>query len=239
MAGRAGEAGVSSAATTPSGISAANRQRDPYRIGHDRHAHRDGGARGHGEGGPAPKRVIVGFGFWIFLLSDIVMFAGFFAAYAVLAGSTAGGPSGRDLFDLQRVAIQTGCLLASSFTCGLSFVAATRRNQLQVQLWLLVTGLLGLAFVTLELIEFVEMMMQGAGPDRSAFLSAFFALVGCHGLHVTLGGLWLLTMMAQIWVKGFRPRIMRRFLCFNLFWHALDIIWVALFTIVYLLGAGM
>lgn len=230
---------MSSAATTPSDIPAPGRERDPYRIGHDRHDRRDGGARGHGEGGPAPKRVIVGYGFWIFLLSDIVMFAAFFAAYAVLAGSTAGGPSGRDLFDLQRVAIQTGCLLASSFTCGLSYVAATRRDQFQTQLWLLVTGLLGFAFVILELIEFVEMVIQGAGPDRSAFLSAFFALVGCHGLHVTLGGLWLLTMMAQIWVKGFRAHIMRRLLCFNLFWHALDIIWVALFTIVYLLGAGM
>jgi cytochrome o ubiquinol oxidase subunit 3 len=112
------------------------------------------------------------------------------------------------------------------------------RQQLQTQFWMLVTGLLGLAFVILEVTEFYEMIQHGAGPARSAFLSAFFALVGCHGLHVSVGGLWLGTMMAQIWVKGFRPVIMRRLLCFNLFWHALDIIWVALFTIVYLLGAG-
>jgi cytochrome o ubiquinol oxidase subunit III len=218
--------------------------RDPYHLGHVRsiHSHEDGPprheARGHGQGGPASKRVTTGFGFWIFLLSDIVMFAGFFAAYAVLSGSTAGGPTGHQLFDLKRVAIETACLLASSFTCGLSYVGAERKSQLQTQLWLAATGALGLIFVILEGLEFYEMVQMGAGPSRSAFLSAFFALVGCHGLHVSLGGLWLATMMAQIWVKGFRPEIMRRLLCFNLFWHALDIIWVALFTVVYLLGAG-
>jgi cytochrome o ubiquinol oxidase subunit III len=203
---------------------------------HHGHGHRD--ARGHGEGGPASKRVIVGYGFWIFLLSDIVMFSAFFAAYAVLAGATAGGPTGCELFEPKRVALETAFLLASSFTCGLSYIGATTRNQLQTQLWLLVTGLLGLAFVVLEVQEFWQMIQEGAGPQRSAFLSAFFALVGCHGLHVSLGGLWLGTMMAQVWVKGFTPAIMRRLLCFNLFWHALDIIWVALFTIVYLMGAG-
>jgi cytochrome o ubiquinol oxidase subunit 3 len=210
---------------------------DPYRLGHGYgEAHHM--ARGHGEGGPASKRVIVGYGFWIFLLSDIVMFSAFFAAYAVLSHATAGGPTGKQLFDLKRVAIETGCLLVSSFTCGLGYVAATRRRQIETQFWMLVTGLLGLVFVILELLEFYDMIQHGAGPDRSAFLSAFFALVGCHGLHVTVGGLWLGTMMAQIWFKGFKPQIMRRLLCFNLFWHALDIIWVALFTIVYLLGAG-
>jgi cytochrome o ubiquinol oxidase subunit 3 len=188
--------------------------------------------------GPAPIRVVVGYGFWIFLLSDIVMFSAFFAAYAVLAGNTAGGPRGRELFDLKRVAIETGCLLLSSFTCGLSYVAAQAKNRLQTQLWLLVTGLLGFAFVALEVQEFAKMIAEGAGPQRSAFLSSFFALVGCHGLHVSVGLLWLGTMMAQLWVKGFRADIMRRLLCFNLFWHALDIVWVALFTIVYLLGAG-
>jgi cytochrome o ubiquinol oxidase subunit III len=217
---------------------------DPYHLGHVRsiHAHDDKPdrreARGHGMGGPATKRVITGYGFWIFLLSDIIMFSAFFAAYAVLAGNTAGGPGGAQLFDLKRVGIETACLLASSFTCGLSYVAAVRRRQIEFQLWMVVTGLLGLIFVILEGLEFYEMVMAGAGPSRSAFLSAFFALVGCHGLHVSLGGLWLATMMAQVWVKGFRPEIMRRLLCFNLFWHALDIIWVALFTIVYLMGAG-
>ena len=188
--------------------------------------------------GPASKYIVIGYGFWIFLLSDIVMFSAFFAAYGVLAGQTAGGPSGRDLFDWNRVAIETACLLLSSFTCGLSKVWSDARNVLWTEFWLLVTGLLGMVFVGLEVWEFWDMIQGGAGPQRSAFLSAFFALVGCHGLHVTIGGLWLLTMMAQIWVKGFRPNIQRRLLCFNLFWHALDIIWVALFTVVYLIGAG-
>jgi cytochrome o ubiquinol oxidase subunit 3 len=186
--------------------------------------------------GPAPIPVVVGYGFWIFLLSDIVMFSAFFAAYAVLAGATAGGPGPRLLFELKRVGIETGCLLLSSFTCGVSYVGAQARSQLVAQGGLLITGLLGFVFVAIEVQEFAHMIAEGAGPQRSAFLSAFFALVGCHGLHVSVGLLWLGTMMAQLWVKGFRADIMRRLLCFNLFWHALDIIWVALFTIVYLLG---
>jgi cytochrome o ubiquinol oxidase subunit III len=190
------------------------------------------------EAGPAPKRIVVGYGFWIFLLSDFVMFSGFFAAYAVLSGATAGGPSGRTLFDLANVAIETGCLLLSSFTCGLASLAVQQRSQLWTQVALAVTGLLGLVFVILEVREFWDMAAQGAGPGRSAFLTAFFTLVGCHGLHVTLGGLWLATMMAQIWFKGFKPTILLRFYCFSLFWHALDIIWVAIFTLVYLVGAG-
>ncbi len=209
---------------------------DPYHTGHG-HGGGHGEATGRGEGGPASKRIITGYGFWIFLLSDIVMFSGFFAAYAVLAGQTAGGPSGRDLFELPRVAVETALLLLSSFTCGLGSVASERRSMVWTQAGLLATGLLGFAFLVLEVQEFAAMVAQGAGPSRSAFLSAFFALVGCHGLHVSVGLLWLGTMMAQLWVKGFRPDIMRRLLCFNLFWHALDIIWVALFTVVYLMGA--
>ncbi|WP_404711385.1 cytochrome (ubi)quinol oxidase subunit III [Sphingomonas sp. MMS24-J13] len=186
--------------------------------------------------GPAPIRVVVGYGFWIFLLSDIVMFSAFFAAYAVLVGATAGGPGPHELFDLKRVGIETGFLLLSSFTCGVSYVGAQARSQIVAQAGLLITGLLGFAFVAIEVQEFAHMIAEGAGPQRSAFLSSFFALVGCHGLHVSVGLLWLGTMMAQLWVKGFRTDIMRRLLCFNLFWHALDIIWVALFTIVYLMG---
>lgn len=193
-------------------------------------------ATGHGEGGPASKRVIVGYGFWIFLLSDIIMFSAFFAAHAVLQTATADGPSGRELFHLPGVAIETGCLLASSFTCGLSAVATEARSQLWTQLGLFATGLLGLAFLMLEAQDFAAMAADGAGPQRSAFLSSFFALVGCHGAHVSAGLLWLGTMMAQVFVKGFRPNILRRLLCFNLFWHMLDIIWVALFTVVYLVG---
>ncbi len=220
---------------------------DPNRVGQisrgarkhgepDPRAHRE--ATGHGESGPASKRVIVGYGFWIFLLSDIVMFSAFFAVYAVLSSATNGGPTGRQIFDLRNVAIETGFLLASSFVCGLAAIAAEQRNMLWTQVGLFFTGLLGFGFVVLEFKEFYDLIQQGYGPQRSAFLSAFFTLVGCHGAHVTAGGLWLGTMMAQIWFKGFRPDIMRRLLCFNLFWHALDIIWVALFTVVYLLGAG-
>lgn len=211
---------------------------DPYKLGHHSHGFHVGGeATGHGEGGPASKRVVVAYGFWIFLLSDIVMFSAFFAAYAVLVEETAGGPTGHELFDLPRVAIQTLCLLTSSFVCGLAAIATKVRNQLWTQLGLLLTGILGFVFVAIEAQEFADMIAAGAGPDRSAFLSAFFALVGCHGLHVSAGLLWLGTMMAQVAVKGFQPRILRRLMCFNLFWHALDIIWVALFSIVYLIGA--
>jgi len=208
-------------------------QSDPYKIGHASESQ----ATGHGEGGPASKHVIVGYGFWIFLLSDIIMFAAFFAAYAVLVTATAGGPGPVQLFDLRNVQIETACLLASSFSCGMAMIAAERKHMLHAQAWLLVTGLLGATFLGLELREFATMIGKGAGPDRSAFLSAFFALVGCHGLHITGGLLWLGTMMAQLMAKGFQPHVMRRMLCFSLFWHALDIIWVALFTVVYILGA--
>jgi cytochrome o ubiquinol oxidase subunit 3 len=187
--------------------------------------------------GPASKRIIVGYGFWIFLLSDIIMFSAIFAAYAVLSGQTAGGPTGRQLFDLTNVAIETACLLVSSFTCGLCMIAAQARRPLATYIAGALTFLLGLAFLTLEIREFAEMIGEGAGPQRSAFLSAFFTLVGCHGIHVTAGLIWLAVMMAQIATRGFKPNILRRVLCFSLFWHALDIIWIALFTIVYLMGA--
>ena len=193
---------------------------------------------GRGDGGPAPKRIVTGYGFWIFLLSDIVMFSAFFAAYAVLLRETNGGPSGRELFDLQNVAIETGLLLASSFTCGLAGLAAQHRQLGRFLIAMGLTFVLGFTFLALELIEFQGLVAQGAGPQRSAFLSAFFSLVGCHGLHVGVGLLWLLTMMAQVVAKGFRADIMRRVICFSLFWHALDIVWVGVFTVVYLLGAG-
>jgi cytochrome o ubiquinol oxidase subunit III len=187
---------------------------------------------------PAAKRIIVGYGFWIFLLSDIIMFSAFFATYAVLSGETAGGPSGRDLFDLHNVVIETGCLLLSSFTCGLAAIGARAHNGLMYYGGMAATCVLGLGFLGLEIHEFVGMIEQGAGPQRSAFLSSFFTLVGCHGVHVTLGILWLLTMIAQVFAKGYREDILRRVLCFALFWHTLDIIWVAIFTVVYLFGAG-
>jgi cytochrome o ubiquinol oxidase subunit III len=188
--------------------------------------------------GPAPKRIVTGYGFWIFLLSDMVMFSCFFAAYAVLSGETAGGPSGAQLFNLKTVAIETGCLLLSSFTCGMASIAAEERNQVWFQVAMAVTCVLGLGFIWIEFHEFADLVERGAGPSRSAFLSAFFTLVGCHGGHVSAGILWLLTMMAQVFAKGFRADIQRRILCFALFWHALDIIWVAVFSVVYLLGSG-
>jgi cytochrome o ubiquinol oxidase subunit 3 len=188
--------------------------------------------------GPASKRIVTGYGFWIFILSDMIMFSAFFATYAVLLGQTAGGPTGRNLFDLRNVAIETALLLASSFTCGMASIAADTRSTTWFQLAMAVTCAFGLGFLTLEGQEFASLVARSAGPTRSAFLSAFFTLVGCHGLHVSAGILWLLTMMAQVFTKGFRPDIQRRILCFALFWHALDIIWIAVFTIVYLLGSA-
>ena len=188
------------------------------------------------EAGPASKRIVVAFGFWVFLLSDIVMFSALFAAYAVLVRATAGGPTGAELFNQVNVAVQTGCLLISSYTCGLMSLAVSQRRRIDTYLLALVTFVLGAAFLYLEVHEFAGMIARGAGPQRSAFLSAFFTLVGCHGLHVTAGLIWLTVMMAQVEFKGFRPSVDRRLLCFALFWHALDIIWVWLFTAVYLMG---
>jgi cytochrome o ubiquinol oxidase subunit 3 len=186
--------------------------------------------------GPATKRIVVGYGFWIFLLSDIVMFSAFFAAYAVLAHATAGGPSGMQLFNQRSVAIETGCLLASSYTCGLMSMAVGSRRYAATYLAALVTFVLGACFLALEVREFTGMIAMGAGPQRSAFLSSFFTLVSCHGLHVTVGLVWLAVMMAQVAVKGLSATVERRLLCFSLFWHALDIVWVWLFTVVYLMG---
>ena len=186
----------------------------------------------------AAKRIVVGYGFWIFLISDIIMFSAFFATYAVQTDATAGGPSGRDVFDSRNVAIETACLLASSFTCGLASIGAQFRRRALFHVAMAVTFVLGAGFLALEVREFAELVGRGAGPQRSGFLSAFFTLVGCHGLHVTAGLLWLLTMMAQVVAKGFREDILRRILCFSLFWHTLDIVWVALFSLVYLVGVA-
>jgi cytochrome o ubiquinol oxidase subunit 3 len=190
-----------------------------------------------GEAGPAPKRIVLSYGFWIFLLSDIVMFAALFASYAVLARATAGGPSGAGLFNQASVAVETACLLVSSFTCGLMSLAANARRRGITYVMAAITFALGAAFVGLEIREFASMIAHGATPQSSAFLSAFFTLVGCHGFHVTAGLVWLAVMVAQVAIKGFRPAVGRRLLCFALFWHALDIVWVWLFTVVYLMGA--
>lgn len=197
--------------------------------------HRLRGGRPHE--GPASKRIVTGYGFWLFLLSDIVMFSAFFAAYAVLHGRTGDGPRAAELFNLGSVAGETALLLLSSFACGLAMIAADMRNVRLFLAAMAVTALLGLGFLAMEGREFADLVARGAGPTRSAFLSSFFTLVGSHGLHVTAGLLWMLTMMAQVVAKGFRADIMRRLLCFSLFWHALDIIWVAIFSVVYLIGS--
>jgi cytochrome o ubiquinol oxidase subunit 3 len=187
--------------------------------------------------GPAPVRIVVAYGFWIFLLSDIIMFSALFATYAVLSGQTAGGPGPHDLFQLRNVAIETLCLLFSSYTCGLGLLAVEERRMTYFYLSFGATFLLGAAFLGLELAEFARMMAAGAGPSRSAFLSAFFSLVGLHGVHISVGLIWIVFTTAQVAVRGPRDFVLRRLRCFSLFWHALDIIWIALLSLVYLMGA--
>jgi cytochrome o ubiquinol oxidase subunit 3 len=190
-----------------------------------------------GGDGPAPVRIVVGYGFWIFLLSDIIMFSALFAAYAVLSGQTDGGPTGHSLFELKHVGIETVCLLFSSYTCGLGSLFIERGSLKLFYALFALTFVLGAIFLSLEFSEFAGMVAQGAGPSRSAFLSSFFSLVGMHGAHVTVGLLWLAFMMAQVAARGPRDFVLRRILCFSLFWHALDIIWVAVMSLVYLMGA--
>jgi cytochrome o ubiquinol oxidase subunit 3 len=190
----------------------------------------------HRDSGPAPTRIVVAYGFWIFILSDIVMFSALFAAYAVLAGNTAGGPSGADLFNVRNVFLMTMCLLVSSYTCGLGALSAEQRKPERFLIFAAPTFVLGAAFLFLEISEFVGMIDKGAGPSRSAFLSAFFTLVGMHGAHVSAGLIWLIYMVAQVVAKGLRAAVLRRLLCFSLFWHALDIVWIGVMTLVYLMG---
>jgi len=195
-------------------------------------------ARGRGGGGPAPKRTVVAYGFWIFILSDMIMFAALFAAYAVLAGSTAGGPRGVQLFNLRSVFIETMCLLLSSYTCGLGALSAERRQSGRFLFFAALTFVLGAAFLLIECTEFAGMVARGAGPARSAFLSSFFTLVGTHGAHVASGLVWLVYLVAQVMAKGLRAAVLRRLLCWSLFWHALDIVWVGVLTLVYLMGVA-
>ncbi|WP_242107563.1 cytochrome o ubiquinol oxidase subunit III [Luteimonas aquatica] len=175
-------------------------------------------------------------GFWLYLMSDCLVFACLFAVYGVLGRSYAAGPSGADLFDLQLVAINTSMLLLSSITYGFAMIAMQQRKVGAVQAWLAVTGLFGLAFIGLELYEFAHLIHEGAGPQRSAFLSAFFALVGTHGLHVTFGIVWLVTLMAQVGKHGLTTENRRRLTCLSMFWHFLDVVWIGVFTFVYLMG---
>jgi cytochrome o ubiquinol oxidase subunit 3 len=175
-------------------------------------------------------------GFWIYLMSDCLIFAILFATYGVLGGNYAAGPAPKDLFDLPLVAVNTSMLLLSSITYGFAMLAMERGKLVQTQAWLLVTALFGLAFISIELHEFAHMIAEGATPQRSGFLSAFFTLVGTHGLHVTCGIIWLSTLMVQLGRNGLIPANKRRLQCLSLFWHFLDVIWIGVFTFVYLLG---
>jgi cytochrome o ubiquinol oxidase subunit III len=194
-------------------------------------------ARGRGGGGPAPTRTVVAYGFWIFIISDITMFSALFAAFAVLSGRTADGPTASDVVNLRHLFIETMCLLLSSYACGLGALSAELRQRDRYLVFAALTFVLGAVFLFIEISDFVDMARAGAGPARSAFLSAFWTLVGMHGAHVASGLLWLVYMVAQVMAKGLRPHVLRRLLCFSLFWHALDIIWVGVFTLVYLMGA--
>lgn len=175
-------------------------------------------------------------GFWLYLMSDCLVFACLFAVYAVLGRSYAGGPSGAELFDLPLVAINTSLLLLSSITYGFAMLEMQRDKTARVLFWLSVTGLLGAGFIGIELHEFAHLIEEGAGPQRSAFLSSFFTLVGTHGLHVTFGIVWLSTLMVQTARHGLIPENRRRLMCLSMFWHFLDVVWIGVFTFVYLMG---
>ena len=175
-------------------------------------------------------------GFWLYLMSDCLLFAVLFATFAVLSGSFAAGPSGADLFQLPIVAVNTALLLFSSITYGFAMISMQHGRQKGVLAWLAVTGLLGLGFLGIELFEFAHMIHEGAGPQRSAFLSSFFTLVGTHGLHVAFGLIWLAILMIQVGRRGLIAANRRRLMCLSMFWHFLDVIWIGVFTFVYLLG---
>jgi len=175
-------------------------------------------------------------GFWVYLMSDCLIFACLFASYGVLGRNYAGGPTGAELFDLPLVALNTTLLLLSSITYGFAVLQAKKSNMRALLIWLAVTGLLGAGFLTVELTEFAHLISEGAGPRRSAFLSSFFALVGTHGLHVTFGIVWLVVLMFQLRMHGLITANKRRLMCLSMFWHFLDLIWVGVFTVVYLMG---
>lgn len=192
--------------------------------GHDDHEHHDAAG-------------VKMYAFWIYLMSDLIIFGSLFATYGVLQNGTAGGPSGKDLFELDFVLIETFLLLFSSFTYGLAVLAMHKDKVKQVIGWLVVTFMLGAGFVGMEVYEFHHLIEEGFGPDRSGFLSAFFGLVGTHGLHVTFGLIWMAVMLIQLSTKGLTDMTRPRISCLSLFWHFLDIVWICVFTFVYLMGA--
>jgi cytochrome o ubiquinol oxidase subunit III len=201
-----------------------DRMRDPtfYLVEEDDHHHETGGG--------------TLLGFWIYLMSDALIFATLFATYGVLSTSYAGGPAPREIFELELVALNTAILLVSSITYGFAMIAMQERKLGGTQLWLVITALLGIAFVGIELYEFGNLIAEGATPQRSAFLSAFFTLVATHGLHVTFGILWIGVMLVQLRQRGLHVENQRRLMCLSMFWHFLDVVWIGVFTFVYLLG---
>ena len=176
------------------------------------------------------------FGFWLYVMSDMVLFAALFATYAVLSGNTAGGPTGRELFDLPHVFAETLLLLFSSAACGMAMLAVHGRRPAAASCWLALTFLLGVGFIIMEGREFLQFIDAGFGPARSAFLSSFFTLVGTHGVHVACGLIWIAVMLAQVAVKGLTPAVQSRLLRFSIFWHFLDVVWIGVFSLVYLMG---
>lgn len=175
-------------------------------------------------------------GFWLYLMSDCLLFAGLFATYAVLGNSYAGGPTGADIFELPLVAVNTGFLLISSITYGFAMLQMQLKRIKGTLFWLAITGLLGAAFIGLELFEFAHLIHEGYGPQRSGFLTAFFSLVGTHGLHVSFGIIWLIVLMIQVKRYGLTAENGRRLMCLSMFWHFLDVVWIGVFTFVYLMG---
>ncbi|AXQ98325.1 cytochrome o ubiquinol oxidase subunit III [Pseudoalteromonas piscicida] len=177
------------------------------------------------------------FGFWLYLMTDCLLFASFFATYAVLYMNTAGGVSGKDIFELGFVAVETAALLLSSITFGFAMIAANKQKKLQTLSWLAVTFAFGAVFIGMEVYEFHHLIVHGHGPQHSAFLTSFFSLVGLHGMHVTAGLIWMTVMMIEVTRRGLKPQTVTRLSCLSLFWHFLDIVWICVFTVVYLMGA--
>ncbi|MEG3767570.1 cytochrome o ubiquinol oxidase subunit III [Alteromonas sp. 14N.309.X.WAT.G.H12] len=177
------------------------------------------------------------FGFWIYLMTDCLLFASFFATYAVLFMNTAGGVSGKDIFELDFVAVETAALLLSSITFGFSMICAHKQNKGGTLLWLVVTWAFGAVFIGMEIYEFHHLIEHGNGPQTSAFLTAFFSLVGLHGLHVTSGLIWMTIMIIEVLRRGLGNQTVTRLSALSLFWHFLDIVWICVFTVVYLMGA--
>jgi cytochrome o ubiquinol oxidase subunit 3 len=176
-------------------------------------------------------------GFWIYLMTDCVLFAALFATFAVLRNATAGGPGGSELFDLPFVLIETMILLTSSFTIGMALLASLRGLKKQTLMWLFVTFALGIVFLSMEMYEFVLLIGEGHGPQESAFLSAYFTLVATHGIHIVIGLLWMAVVIVRLWRHNFKKTDVNRLALLGLFWHFLDIIWIFIFTFVYLIGA--